>query len=59
MTDEQKKNIKNALVVFIKAVIPPTIALVSAVLTTLVSGNDTVLGAVVGTITGTVANGLC
>lgn len=59
MTDEQKKTIKNALVVFIKAVIPPAIAFVSAVLTTLVSGNDTVLGAIVGSITGTIANGLC
>lgn len=59
MTENQKKSIKNAVVTFIRAVIPPTIALISAVLTTLFSGNDAIMGTVVGTITGTIANGLC
>lgn len=59
MTENQKKSIKNAVVTFIRAVIPPAIALVSAVLTTLVSGNDATAGAVVGTIAGSVASGLC
>lgn len=59
MNENQKKSIKNAVVTFIRAVIPPAIALISAVLTTLVSGNDAAVGAVVGTITGSIASGLC
>lgn len=59
MTENQKKSIKNAVVTFIRAVIPPAVALLSAVLTTLVSGNDATVGTVVGTITGSIASGLC
>lgn len=55
--DEKKKNqIKNALLTFVKALIPPTIALISAILTTLVSGDNIAVGASVGAITGYVAN---
>ena len=55
--DEKKKNqIKNALVTFVKALIPPTIALVSAILTTLVSGDNVAVGASVGAMTGYIAN---
>ena len=55
--DEKKKNqIKNALVTFVKALIPPTIALISAILTTLVSGDNVAVGTSVGASTGYVAN---
>ncbi len=55
--DEKKKiQIKNALVTFVKALIPPTIALISAILTTLVSGDNIAVGTSVGAITGYVAN---
>lgn len=56
MDEKKKTQIKNALVTFIKALIPPTIALISAILTTLVSGDNIAVGASVGAITGYVAN---
>lgn len=57
MTKEQKENIKKAGVTFIKAIVPPAIAFATAVLTTLISGDD-VTGTVVGSVAGTVCNGL-
>lgn len=55
--DEKKKNqIKNALVTFVKALIPPTIALISSILTTLVSGDNVAVGTSVGAMTGYIAN---
>lgn len=56
MSDEKKEKIKNAFVTFIKALIPPTIALISAILTTLVSGDSIALGTTVGSVTGYIAN---
>lgn len=56
MDEKKKAQIKNALVTFVKALIPPTIALVSAILTTLVSGDNVAVGTSVGAITGYVAN---
>lgn len=56
MDEKKKAQIKNALITFVKALIPPTIALVSAILTTLVSGDNVAVGASVGAITGYVAN---
>lgn len=56
MDEKKKAQIKNALVTFVKALIPPTIALISAILTTIVSGDNVAVGASVGAITGYVAN---
>lgn len=56
MDEKKKAQIKNALVTFVKALIPPTIALISAILTTLVSGDNVAVGTSVGAITGYVAN---
>ena len=56
MDEKKKAQIKNALITFIKALIPPTIALISAILTTLVSGDNVAVGTSVGAITGYVAN---
>ena len=56
MKDEQKKAIKKAFTIFVKALIPPTVALISAILTTLVSGDNVALGTSVGAVAGYVAN---
>lgn len=56
MDERKKKQIKNALVTFVKALIPPTIALISAILTTLVSGDNIAVGTSVGAMTGYIAN---
>ena len=56
MDEKKKAQIKNALITFIKALIPPTIALISAILTTLVSGDNIAVDASVGAVTGYIAN---
>lgn len=56
MDEKKKVQIKNALITFVKALIPPTIALISAILTTLVSGANIAVGTSVGSITGYIAN---
>lgn len=56
MDGKKKAQIKNALLTFVKALIPPTIALISAILTTIVSGDNVAVGTSVGAITGYVAN---
>ena len=56
MDDSKKKEIKNAFIVFLKALIPPTIALISSILTTLVSGDNVAVGTSVGALTGYIAN---
>ena len=56
MDEKKKAQIKNALITFVKALIPPTIALISAILTTLVSGDNVAVGASVGAMTGYIAN---
>ena len=58
MDDTKKKEIKNAFIVFLKALIPPTIALISSILTTLVSGDNIAVGTSVGALTGYVANAI-
>lgn len=56
MDDKKKTQIKQAFITFVKALIPPTIALISAILTTLVSGDNVAVGTSVGAITGYIAN---
>lgn len=56
MDERKKTQIKNALITFVKALIPPTIALISAILTTIVSGDNVAVGTSVGAMTGYVAN---
>lgn len=56
MDEKKKAQIKNALITFVKALIPPTIALISAILTTLVSGDNVAIGTSVGAMTGYIAN---
>lgn len=56
MDVKKKAQIKNALITFVKALIPPTIALISAILTTLVSGDNVAVGTSVGAMTGYIAN---
>ena len=56
MDEKKKAQIKNALITFVKALVPPTIALVSAILTTLVSGDNVAVGTSVGAMTGYIAN---
>lgn len=51
MTDEQKKSIKKAAVTFLKAIIPPLVAMISSILTTLISG-DMSTGVAVGCVGG-------
>lgn len=56
MTTEKKDKIKDAFVTFLKALIPPVIALVSAILTTLVSDNSVAIGTTVGSVTGYISS---
>lgn len=56
MDENKKAQIKKAFVTFVKALIPPTIALISAILTTLVSGDNVAVGTSVGAMTGYIAN---
>ena len=56
MDKNKKVQIKNAFVTFVKALIPPAIALISAILTTLVSGDNIAVGTSIGAITGYIAN---
>ena len=56
MDENKKAQIKKAFMTFVKALIPPTIALISAILTTLVSGDNVAIGTSVGAITGYIAN---
>lgn len=55
MTDEQKKAIKKAGVNFLKAIIPPLVAMISSILTTLISG-DMSTGVAVGCVGGLASN---
>ena len=55
MTDEQKKAIKKAVVNFLKAIIPPLVAMISSILTTLISG-DVYTGVAVGCVGGVTTN---
>ena len=54
MEEDKKEKLRESLMTFVKAIVPPQIALVSSVLTTLLTG-DTGTGATVGSLTGTVA----
>lgn len=56
MDENKKAQIKKAFVTFVKALIPPTIALISAILTTLVSGDNIAVGTSIGAMTGYIAN---
>ena len=56
MDENKKKEMKKALITFMKALIPPTIALISSILTTLVSGDNIAVGTSVGALTGYIAN---
>lgn len=56
MTTEKKEKIKGAFGTFIKALIPPVIALISAILTTIVSDNSVAVGTTVGSVTGYISN---
>lgn len=57
MTDKQKEEMKKALLTFLKAMIAPTIAFITSLLTILVSGDNAsvALGTAVGTVTGSIA----
>lgn len=56
MTDRQKEEMKKAFLVFLKAMIAPTIAFVTSILTILVSGEPSVaIGTAAGTVSGTIA----
>lgn len=58
MDSEKKDKIKKACIVFVKALIPPTVALISSVLTILVGGDvgsSTVVGTVLGLASGAIA----
>ena len=54
MTNEQKTQIKKAVTTFLKAIIPPLVAMVSSILTTLISG-DVSTSVAVGCIGGSVS----
>ena len=56
MDEKKKTEIKKAFTTFVKALIPPTIALISSILTTIVSGDNIAIGTTVGTAVGYVAN---
>ena len=56
MDEKKKEAMKSAFITFLKALIPPTIALVSSILTTLVSGDNIAVGTSVGALSGYVAN---
>lgn len=58
MDENKKKEIKKALITFLKALIPPTIALISSVLTTIVSGDNVAVGTSIGALSGYVANAM-
>lgn len=53
MDDKQKENIKNAFMIFIKAVIPPLTTFLGVVLLNLFGADNSALGAVVGASLGT------
>lgn len=58
MDSEKKDKIKKACIVFVKALIPPTVALISSVLTILAGGDvgsSTVVGSVLGLASGAFA----
>lgn len=57
METEKKEKLKKAFIVFLKALIPPLVALVSSVLT-VVLGGDGVTGTLVGSVTGVASNAL-
>jgi hypothetical protein len=56
MDEKKKTQIKNAFTTFVKALIPPIIALISAILTTIVSGDNIAVATSVGAVAGYVAN---
>lgn len=56
MDEKKKEAIKSAFITFLKALIPPIIALVSSILTTLVSGDNIAVGTSVGALSGYVAH---
>lgn len=58
MSGEKKERIKKAVIVFIKACIPPAVAFVSSVLTTLLGGDigaSTAVGSTLGIASGIVS----
>lgn len=55
MTVNQKKAVKKAVVTFLKATIPPLVAMISSILTTLISG-DVSTGVAVGCVGGVASN---
>lgn len=58
MDEKKKTQIKTAFTTFVKALIPPTIALISSILTTIVSGDNIAIGTTIGSVTGYVANNI-
>ena len=56
MNESQKKQIISALKTFGKACIPPLVAFISSVLTTLISGGSVGAGTAVGAATGIVTS---
>lgn len=56
MNDDKKREIKKALLVFFKAMIAPTVAFVTSLLTIILSGEANVAtGTALGTVTGSIA----
>lgn len=59
MTDDKKIALRKAVAVFIKACIPPFVAFVSSVLTTVLGGDigtSTAVGTALGITTGIISN---
>lgn len=56
MDDKKKEEMKKAFLIFLKAMIAPTIAFVTSLLTILVSGEPSVAASTaMGTVTGSIA----
>ena len=53
MNEVQKKQMLNAVKTFLKACIPPLVALISSILTTLITGGETAVATMVGATVGT------
>lgn len=59
MTEEKKQALKKALITFVKACIPPFVALISSVLTTVLGGDvgtSTAVGSALGVASGIIAH---
>lgn len=52
MTEKQKDDLKKAFKVFLKSLIPPVVALISSVLTTLLTSGDVGTATIAGTTLG-------